>query len=229
MIRPRVVALGAGMAWSLALSVAPVAGRQAAPLEDDVRARVAAILDVNVADIRVDLAEATPDADQAPERAADSVSVRRGSGDGWILTSWIGETARARLFEVGVVETVAVAARDLPRGHALTPEDVAWSERVRPLSEAVGTPDPVGQVVERAMRAGELLAAPAVRPPLLVRGGEAVEAVFDEGAVRMSLRATALASAREGGHLHVRLETGRRLEATAVDRGRVRLSLGGGS
>lgn len=211
------------------MTVAPLAGGQATPLEDDVRARVAGILDTDVAKIRVELGDASPEAGQEPEGGADSVSVRRGSGDRWILTSWFGETARARFFEVGIVETVAVAARDLPRGHALTPEDVAWRESVRLPSEPAEAPDPVGQVVERALRAGELLAAPAVRPPLLVRGGEPVEAVFDEGAVRMSLRATALASARQGGRLHVRLENGRRLEATVVDRGRVRLSLGGGS
>lgn len=161
--------------------------------------------------------------------AADSITVRRGSGERWLLTSWREGRASVRFMRVGLIEELAVAARDLPRGHMLDQEDVTWSERVRWGSGAGPVADPVGQVTERSVRVGEPLVAPSVRPPLLVRGGEAVEALFDDGTVRMSMRGTALASARQGGRLHVRLESGRRLEAIAVDEGIVRLQMGGGS
>lgn len=229
MRRSLVYALAAGMGWSMSVAPSPAAGWQATvPLEGEVRAQVARALNRDAARIRLELGDGGVEAAGLLEDGVDSVSVRRGSGDQWILTSWSGASARARFFGVGIVEPVAVAARDLPRGHALTTEDVVWEDHVRQLSDDPAA-DPVGQVAERALRAGELLVAPAVRPPLLVRGGDAVEAVFDEGAVRMSLRATALASARQGGRLPVRLENGRRFEATAIEQGLVRLRLGSGS
>ena len=235
MMRRRVFALVGAVAWSLGWvppSVEAWQGPSDAPphgsVEADIRAQVAGVLGTEATGIRLELQDADADvASLAGE--ADSVTVRRGSGDLWILTSWTGGAASARFVRVGIADTVAVATRDLPRGHTLAAEDVTWREQVRWGAGEPGLSDPVGQVTERGVRAGELLAAPAVRPPLVVRGGEAVEAVFDEGAVRMSLRATALASARAGGRLPVRLENGRRFEATAVERGVVRLRLGSGS
>lgn len=217
---------------SLAFSstLAPIGAQEysvrAAPGDalDRVRSMVAERLGVAPARVRVSLTGV--DDPVVTLGSADSLTIRAGDSGRWTLVAWSAGHPSARLLRVGVAEQVAVAARDLARGRAITEDDVQHREDV--LWDGASPPeDPIGFVAERRVRAGERLEEPAVRPPFLVRGGDPVEALLEMDGIRIRVRAEALASARVGGRLHVRLESGRRVEATAIDAGLVRLDLGG--
>lgn len=157
----------------------------------------------------------------------DSLSLAAGEGGRWIVTSWMGGSVARGVVRVGLVVETGVAARDLARGHVVGPEDVTPTEHVH-WGEVPASIDPVGLVTERRVRVGEVLIDPVVRPPVLVAAGERVEAVWMGSGVELRVRAEALGSGRKGGRVHVRLESGLRMEATAVSEGLVYL-VGGGS
>lgn len=112
----------------------------------------------------------------------------------------------------------AVAARDLARGVALTAADVAYD---RPPGEGAAglAPLPVGWVTRRTISEGEVLRHPAIAPPPMVRAGEPVRLLWGRGAVRVSVRGTALGSAAEGERVAVRVDVKRRFEGIAVGKG----------
>ena len=86
-----------------------------------------------------------------------------------------------------------VATRDLARNTALATSDVAASPGNAAGELAVALP--IGWVTRRAIRAGERLAPPAVVPPRLVRRGETVTLLYDDGALQVSRRGDALRDA----------------------------------
>jgi len=164
------------------------------------------------------------------DAAADSVSVVEAASGRWIATLWSRGASVRRYVRVGIEGDVPVAARALARGEVVAAEDVRVETRVR--WSAGGTPaddvlDPVGMVASRAVAEGEVLSAPAVQQPLLVRGGEQIEALLVQPGVVMRMRAEALGSARRGESVYVRLTSGRRVAARAVAFGVVRLIPGG--
>lgn len=196
--------------------------REGLSLEEAIVGAVADSLGVAPGRVRVEITGAS-----GLEAQLDSVSASRGGGDRWVVTAWAGGSATTRLARVGLAFESPVAARDLARGHVVSEGDVRQETVIRWGASASEWPDPVGMVTERAVRAGEPLGEPAVRPPLLVRGGDPVEALLEAAGIQLRMRGEALASARRGDRLRVRLESGRRVEATAVDAGVVRL-VGGG-
>lgn len=86
-----------------------------------------------------------------------------------------------------------VATRDLARNTVLATSDVAAGRRAG-AGEA-GAVLPLGWVTRRAIRAGERLAPPAIAPPRLVRRGETVTLLYDDGAVQVSRRGDAMRDA----------------------------------
>jgi len=159
----------------------------------------------------------------------DSVLVEEGGRDRWIMTMWVGDGRIRRFVKAGSMAPFAVAVRAMARGVMVDSTDVRIEARV-----AWGAPDPdrffdpVGMTTERVIGAGEALMPPAVRPPLLVRGGDPVEAVLERSGVIMRVQAEALGSARDGDLLLVRLASGLRMEARVVAPGIVALIGGGG-
>lgn len=185
----------------------------------DIVAQVAAIWAVPAGSVRIELP------DDAPV-VADSVRIAEGSGDRWITTFWMDGGVVRRFVRVGSVEEVATATADLPRGHVVGEEDFASAPRTAWGAPKMATAPPVGWVVQRRIRVGEALRSPAVRPPLLVRGGDEVEAVLERDGVVLNIRAEALASARSGDPVAVRMPSGRRMEGRVVGPGRVLLNSG---
>ena len=121
------------------------------------------------------------------------------------------------------VPQVAVAARDLPRGIALAPEDIGWA----PAPSAVrtsGAEAEVGWMTKRVIRAGEPLRAPAVAPPDVVAAGQPVQVVWSDGVVRVRVRGTAVGSAALGERVLVKIDPRRRLEGIAAGPALVQLS-----
>ena len=115
----------------------------------------------------------------------------------------------------GQAGSIPVAARDLPRGVALTSADIS-------ATDSLAVPR-VGWVTRRTIREGEPLREPAVSPPLLVTAGDEVQVVWSDGSMELRLKGRAMNSATAGGRVNVRVDTTRRFEGVAVDAGLVRL------
>lgn len=205
-----------------------VAGNATVPSADMSDFNVARALSVEVGaewgvpweTVRVDMAG-------DPPAGVDSLHASQGSADRWIVTLWSGDQAVRRFARVGTEQALPVATRAIGRGGEVGALDVRYEPRPVwgcPVGPVV---DPVGMVAERVIAEGELLVSPSVRPPLLVRGGDDVEALFAQGGVLMRIRGQALASARAGERIEVRLASGLRMSAFATGPGRVELILGG--
>lgn len=188
------------------------------PRMADVRTTIAQEWGVPSESVRLSLLGNVPD-------VVDSVDVEPGSTDRWILSLWSDDRLTRRFLRAGVLVPVPSAAGPLERGRTVAPDDV-----VTTLSTVWGVPmphgDPVGAVTQRMVAAGEPLLPPAVRPPLLVEGGDDVEAVYRHPGLSVTVRGEALGRARQGEMVMVRLRSGLRVDARAVGPGRVEL-LGG--
>ena len=156
----------------------------------------------------------------------DSVAIEPGSSDRWILSMWSGDRITRRFLRAGVDTPVPTAARPLDRGVRVEADDV-----VTRLTTVWGMPvphdDPVGSETQRMVAPGEPLLPPAVRPPLLIKGGDQVEAVYRQTGISVTVRGEALGRARAGDVVMVRLRSGVRISGRAVGPGRVEM-VGGG-
>jgi len=185
-------------------------------------AEVAGVWGIRTSAVRLELVGDLP-------TSVDSIRVEEGGRDRWIMTMWIDGGRVRRFMKAGAMAPFAIAVHALERGVTVDSTDVRIEARV-----AWGAPDParfidpVGMTTERVIAAGEALMTPAVRPPLLMRGGDSVEAVLTRSGVVMRVQAEALGSARGGDTVLVRLASGRRVEARAVAPGIVAL-IGGGA
>jgi flagella basal body P-ring formation protein FlgA len=107
-------------------------------------------------------------------------------------------------------DTAVLAARTLPRGTVLGPDDIRS-----------GSPDPtawpIGWVTRRVIRAGETLRPPAIGRPPLVRTGSAVSAVGGTGQVRIVRSAIAVGSGARGDTILVRVPRQAAIPAVVVD------------
>lgn len=136
---------------------------------------------------------------------------------------------------------VAIAAHEIARGVVLAPADIAYlpaegvpehATQNSPLPDCgpVGQSDCqtvrpllVGWMTKRLIVAGEPLRAPAVTPPQLVKSGDVVDVVYEGDRVLITMRGHATRSAALGERLTVRMDNQRKLEATVVAAGRVRV------
>lgn len=154
-----------------------------------------------------------------------------GSGNGghWIVrvASATGDVVSLHV-RAGVETSLPVASRALSRGQKLTGLDMDTSTEVR-----WGAPAPdqetaeEGWVVQRMIRRGEALKAPAVQPPLAVESGHAVDIVWKRPGIAINLRGRALGSATLGREVFVRTESGERLRGVASAPGVVDVTPGG--
>lgn len=110
--------------------------------------------------------------------------------------------------------TVAVAARDLPRGTVLGAGDIALRPAAGEAPDA-GAAVEEGWVARRLVREGEVLREPAVAPPPAVRAGEPVQGLVRRGAVELRVWGVAMNDAQVGAIVHLRTADGRRFTGTA--------------
>jgi flagellar basal body P-ring formation protein FlgA len=120
--------------------------------------------------------------------------------------------------QVKVFAPVLVAARPLPRGHALTADDVR-AERLDLASlgtGAYGAEEPVdGLVASRPVAAGEPLRKDFVRPPPVLAAGDPVRIVFEGRGFAVTTDGKALSAAGDGQSARVVTAAGRVLSGTA--------------
>jgi flagellar basal body P-ring formation protein FlgA len=121
--------------------------------------------------------------------------------------------------------TVPVAARALPRGAVLAPQDILYppSSDVAPAAASTVSAVSPGWVTRRTIAEGEPLRPPAVSPPALVAVGAPVQLVWRDGPVELRLAGRALNAAAAGERVTVQVDGKRRFEGVAVAAGVVRL------
>lgn len=133
--------------------------------------------------------------------AAASLRLGGSGRDGWFVLTIVSAIGRpvAVTLRAGVTRTMPVATTALSAGRHVAADDVAWVERVAWGSPGTAGPiDPVGWEVRRGLDAGDILAEPLVRAPLLVSAGDLVTFIWQRGSVRMERVAAAQSPAREG-------------------------------
>jgi flagella basal body P-ring formation protein FlgA len=143
----------------------------------------------------------------------------------WIAMLESG-TARASLrFRAGVRRRAPVARTDITKDAVLTAEDMGEADVVvwgPPASDDVARVAP-GWVARHAIRAGEVLEAPAVEPPAAVTSGSAVTVHWSVGRVTLEVVGEAIGDAAIGDTVLVRLRTGIRVRGVVTDAATVRL------
>jgi flagella basal body P-ring formation protein FlgA len=118
---------------------------------------------------------------------------------------------------------VAVAAHALSRGEVLAADDIEFRDTTSARAMSDTNQIVPGWVTRRAISAGEVLRSPAVEPPVIVGANQPVEIEWQDQNIRMIVHGTATRNASMGERVSVRTESGRRIEATVVAPGRVRI------
>jgi len=147
-----------------------------------------------------------------------SASLSRASAQDAIAPSRVIAAAQ----NTAPTQRAAVATRLLPRGTVLTAADIEYRDTtVRgPIDTNVVAP---GWVTRRLIGAGEILRMPAVERPALVSANQSVDVEFTDRNVTLTVRGVATRAASLGERIPVRTELGKRVEATVVAPGRVRI------
>ncbi len=132
--------------------------------------------------------------------------------------------------EIKLPSTIVVAARDLPRGTILRPDDLAMRAAVEQDRRSRGfefSEDAIGQEVGRPFRAGQVIDAENVESPELVRRGERVSIVVNHGGVRIRTEGRARDSGRRGDAVIVESATSRNtLQAVVTGVNEVEVGVG---
>ena len=121
-------------------------------------------------------------------------------------------------------QRVAVTTRALARGTVLTADDFELRDTTLHYPLPVDAPTvAAGWVTRRAFNAGEVLREPAVEAPSVVNANSPVKVEWTDGNVSISIAGIAARNAALGERVPVRTANGRRIEATVVGPGRVRI------
>jgi flagella basal body P-ring formation protein FlgA len=119
---------------------------------------------------------------------------------------------------------VAVATRAIARGAVLSAGDFEVRDTtVRGTSQTDSTPVVAGWVARRSFSVGEVLRAPAVEAPNAVSANSSVQVEWADRNVMLTVRGVAARNGSIGERVPVRTEMGKRIEATVVAPGRVRI------
>jgi flagella basal body P-ring formation protein FlgA len=155
--------------------------------------------------------------------------VGRGA-DGWFtaVAEAPGADPVALRFRCGILDTVWVAARALPRGARLCDGDLradVCAQWGPPARDARNAPE-LGWETRRPLAAGEVVVWPAVVPPTVIAARDAIRVEWSRAGVRVELEGVALGSAPLGGLVRVRVKGRERpIEATVVGPGRAVLEV----
>jgi flagella basal body P-ring formation protein FlgA len=128
----------------------------------------------------------------------------------------------AQTAPAGGTQRVAVATRTIARGTVLSASDFVLRDTTLrgPTDTSVAGE---GWIARRLIGAGEILRMPAVERPRMINANQPVQLEFQDSNVTLTLRGIATRNAALGERIAVRTDSGRRVEATVVAPGRLRL------
>ena len=122
---------------------------------------------------------------------------------------------------------VLTAARAIPRGRVLTPEDVLPEERwlTNAPPGALDSPElALGRAATRSLQAGNVLIAAALKAPQVIRRGQTVVLSLNEGPIDIQMSGEALGPGAPGDRIQVRNASSRRVvEGVVTEGGGVRV------
>lgn len=126
---------------------------------------------------------------------------------------------------------VAVAAREIARGTSLSQADIGYAAASARTSDASASVEPatpndtlVGWTTRRLIAVGEPLKGPAVAPPILIKANAMVDVIYQDAGITITARGRASRAAALGERLTIRLDAQRKVEATVIAAGRVRVN-----
>ena len=155
------------------------------------------------------------------------MSIRRSYAIGFALTSVFALAMGAGAQS----PRVAVAAREIARGTSLSQGDIGYASPTAQATDATASVQAaaandtlVGWTTRRLIAVGEPLKSPAVAPPILVKANAMVDVIYQDAGITITARGRATRAAALGERLTVRLDTQRKVEATVIAAGRVRVN-----
>ncbi len=142
-----------------------------------------------------------------------SFALRGGADNGWFVVVFptTGRSAASVRLRAGTVAPSPVAARPLPRGHVLLPEDIAFDAETLwgpPFDNRTIWPE-AGWTTTHALERGRSLRPPATRPPAVIAVGDVVELRWRHREMVIAVQGIALNTASIGDLVRVRLNNGR--------------------
>jgi flagellar basal body P-ring formation protein FlgA len=122
--------------------------------------------------------------------------------------------------------TLAVLARAIPRGEAISAQDVVWMDApANAPRDALSDPEAlIGKTARRALLPNQALRIADVMDTPAVRRGESVTLLFEAGGLRLSLRGRAMADAPIGATIKVvNIQSNKTLDAIVEGQGVARV------
>jgi flagella basal body P-ring formation protein FlgA len=139
-----------------------------------------------------------------------------------LLAGAVALSAHAAKAQEGSHRRFAFATRAIARGAVLGADDIEYRDTTARVS-ADTNQVAAGWVTRRMIAAGEILRSPAVEPPIIVTANQGVEVEWMDDNVRLTVHGIAMRNGSLGDRVTVRTDQGRRIDATVVAPGRVRI------
>ncbi len=156
------------------------------------------------------------------------IMVTRTTGNATPAPAARAATPAARIAGAQQAMQVLVVARDVPRGHVLSSDDVNWevANPSRPIRNGADAQLAVGLEVRRALKAGQALLTADLKQPTIIRKGEPVKIVYVSPGVRLSVDGIAQNEAAKGEAVRVLNSYSKRtIDAVAEASGEARVNV----
>lgn len=108
-------------------------------------------------------------------------------------------------------------ARSIAAGEVIQPQDMIWGKAAMAPSDAPGDPDAmVGQAARRPLRAGAPVATRDVAAQQVIKAGETINLVFQDGGLTLQLQAKALSGGAMGETINVQNTSSKKIVQAVV-------------
>ncbi len=113
---------------------------------------------------------------------------------------------------------VLTYAHSLATGDVVHPDDLIWGKAAGAPQDAPRNADAViGMAARRPLREGDAVALRDITAPVVIKAGDMISVVYEDGGIRLTLQAKAMANAAAGESLNVQnIASKRVIEAVAT-------------
>jgi flagella basal body P-ring formation protein FlgA len=113
---------------------------------------------------------------------------------------------------------VLTYAHSLGAGDVVQPGDLVWSKAAGAPTDAPRNADAViGMAARRPLREGDAVALRDISAPVVIKSGDVISVVYEDGGIRLTLQAKAMANASVGDSLNVQNTASKKvIEAVAT-------------